>query len=310
MCPVNLTYGTAGIRQRDYRVHIVFKSDGQNFSDAVRNIQDMISRFNDGNYNVANQALELILNACIHIGEMRKDSINLSVADGDSIEGNEIGKFVMSKTGNFTCELINATPENKIALQAKDGQEAIVILEELSPARMENFLDAGAFLNMHEVIIIGNVDETSLAIMAGVGIMFSYSEKDTGGAVPTSTITLEKNVPTPSAFRKIIDHPYDYADILPTVTGITAVVEGDDNIEVMFPAVVGKTYLAELCVLEGSKYNVIGSKIRVAEHLNDGVNFHFVEYKITPGDYYVNVRRMVGNYPKSLYSQYIKVTVT
>ena len=133
-----LNYGTLGIRQRDYRVYIAFESQ---LAALCAALVDFFAEYNSGAYDNAYEHLETIMaSKMTHIGEMRKDSIDVSIADGDSVEGNEIGKFVMSKTGTFSCELINATPDNKNALRRR-WSEAIIMLVELNDTRMENFND-------------------------------------------------------------------------------------------------------------------------------------------------------------------------
>ena len=295
-----LNYGTLGIRQRDYRVYIAFESQ---LAALCAELVSFFEDYDSGAYAAAYGHLETIMaSKMTHIGEMRKDSIDSSIADGDSVEGNEIGKFVMSKTGTFACELINATPDNKNALAAADGQEAVIMLVELNDTRMENFNDAGAFFQLHELIFIANVDSIIAGSVSGVGGSFSYSEKDTGGTIPTSTISIEKKVPKAASFRKIIDQPSDYNTevnpiVLHEVWGIGGsgelVPDWTDSIDA---SVTG--YLVEVAtantfgntIVQSVEVGVGGREITIIAGLTNGT------------EYFVRVRAMVGRYPKSKYS--------
>ncbi len=297
-----LNYGVLGIRQRDYRVYIAFESQ---LTALCAELASFFEDYNSGAYDAAYGHLQTIMaSKMTHIGEMRKDSIDVSIADGDSVEGNEIGKFVMSKTGTFSCELINATPDNKNALANADSQEAIIMLVEIGDNRIENFNDAGAFFELHEIVFVGNMESIINGLDSGVGGSFSYSEKDTGGTIPTSTISIEKKVPNAASFRKIIDQPYDYdgivdAIVLKDYTGWDA--PGDRTIT---PAWVASTdasvtgYLVEVATA-----NTFGSTIVKSVEV---VGIAWTEAEITGltngKEHFVRVRAMVGQYPKSNYS--------
>lgn len=296
-----LNYGTLGIRQRDYRVYIAFESQ---LAALCAALVDFFAEYNSGAYDNAYEHLETIMaSKMTHIGEMRKDSIDVSIADGDSVEGNEIGKFVMSKTGTFACELINATPDNKNALAAADGQEAIIMLVELNDTRMENFNDAGAFFQLHELIFIANVDSIIAGSVSGVGGSFSYSEKDTGGTIPTSTISIEKKVPNAASFRKIIDQPYDYDEIVDTVvlkdsadwsmsTDGTIMPEWVRSIDA---SVTG--YLVDVATAE-----TFGDTIVKSVEVSASQDTVTITGLTNGTEHFVRVRAMVGQYPKSNYS--------
>ena len=295
-----LNYGTLGIRQRDYRVYIAFESQ---LAALCAELVSFFENYDSGAYVDAYYGhLETIMaSKMTHIGEMRKDSIDVSIADGDSVEGNEIGKFVMSKTGTFSCELINATPDNKNALAAADGQEAIIMLVELNDTRMENFNDAGTFFQLHELIFIANVDSIIAGSVSGVGGSFSYSEKDTGGTIPTSTISIEKSVPNAGSFRKIIDQPYDYnTEVNPIVLhevwgigGSGELVPGwTDSIDA---SVTG--YLVEVATA-----NTFGNTIVQSVEVGVGEGEITIAGLTNGTEYFVRVRAMVGRYPKSKYS--------
>lgn len=294
-----LNYGTLGIRQRNYRVYIALEHQ---LPDLCAELVLFFADYNTGGYYNAYGHLETIMaSKMTHIGEMRKDSIDSSVVDGDSIEGNELGKFVMSKTGTFACELINATPDNKNALAAADGQEAVIMLVELNDTRMENFLDAGAFFQLHELIFIANVDSILAGSVKGIAGSFSYSEKDTGGTIPTSTISIEKSVPNAGNFRKIIDQPYDYDEAVDPVVLNKMWSAGGSG--ALIPSWIDSTdasvtgYLVEVAT-SGTFDNTIVQSVEV-----DVGQQQVTITGLTNGTkYYVRVRAMVGRYPKSKYS--------
>jgi hypothetical protein len=299
---MTLNYGVLGIRQRDYRVYIAFESQ---LTALCAELVSFFEDYDSGDYDAAYVHLQTIMaSKMTHIGEMRKDSIDVSIADGDSVEGNEIGKFVMSKTGTFSCELINATPDNKNALANADSQEAIIMLVEISNNRIENFNDAGAFFELHEIVFVGNMESIIDGLDSGVGGSFSYSEKDTGGTIPTSTISIEKKVPNAASFRKIIDQPYDYKEIVDAIVlgdsaGWSAPEDGTIHpawIPPIDDSVTG--YLVEVATA-----NTFGSTIVKSVELVGAAQTKAVITGLTNGvEYFVRVRAMVGQYPKSNYS--------
>jgi hypothetical protein len=299
---MTLNYGVLGIRQRDYRVYIAFESQ---LTALCAELVSFFEDYDSGAYDAAYGHLQTIMaSKMTHIGEMRKDSIDVSIADGDSVEGNEIGKFVMSKTGTFSCELINATPDNKNALANADSQEAIIMLVEISNNRIENFNDAGAFFELHEIVFVGNMESIIDGLDSGVGGSFSYSEKDTGGTIPTSTISIEKKVPNAASFRKIIDQPYDYKEIVDAIVlgdsaGWSAPEDGTIHpawIPPIDDSVTG--YLVEVATA-----NTFGSTIVKSVELVGAAQTKAVITGLTNGvEYFVRVRAMVGQYPKSNYS--------
>jgi len=294
-----LNYGTLGIRQRDYRVYIALQSQ---LAALCAALVDFFGEYNTGSYYNAYIHLETIMaSKMTHIGEMRKDSIDSSITDGDSIEGNEIGKFVMSKTGTFACELINATPDNKNALAAADGQEAIIMLVELNDTRMENFNDAGTFFQLHELIFIANVDSIIAGSVSGVGGSFSYSEKDTGGTIPTSTISIEKSVPNAGSFRKIIDQPYDCDREVDTIV-LNEVWEAAGSGQLL-PSWTDSVYASVTGYLvEVATANTFGNTIVKSVEVDVGEEEVTIAGLTNGTEYFVRVRAMVGRYPKSKYS--------
>lgn len=292
-----LNYGVLGIRQRDYRVYIAFESQ---LTALCAELVSFFEDYDSGAYDAAYGHLQTIMaSKMTHIGEMRKDSIDVSIADGDSVEGNEIGKFVMSKTGTFSCELINATPDNKNALANADSQEAIIMLVEISNNRIENFNDAGAFFELHEIVFVGNMESIIDGLDSGVGGSFSYSEKDTGGTIPTSTISIEKKVPNAASFRKIIDQPYDYEEEVDAIELLQVDVGSGE----LSPSWIDSTdasvtgYLVEVATANTFDNTIVQS---VEVDVDEG---SVVITGLTNGtEYFVRVRAMVGRYPKSKYS--------
>jgi hypothetical protein len=298
---MTLNYGVLGIRQRDYRVYIAFESQ---LTALCAELVSFFEDYDSGAYDAAYGHLQTIMaSKMTHIGEMRKDSIDVSIADGDSVEGNEIGKFVMSKTGTFSCELINATPDNKNALANADSQEAIIMLVEISNNRIENFNDAGAFFELHEIVFVGNMESIINGLDSGVGGSFSYSEKDTGGTIPTSTISIEKKVPNAASFRKIIDQPYDYDEEVDAIVLHETTAWGPGGSGKLVP---GWT--------DSMNASVTGYLVEVAtSNTFDNTIVQSVEVDVGEGEvtitgltngieYFVRVRAMVGRYPKSKYS--------
>lgn len=207
-----INYGVAGIRQRDYRVYIAFENAGPGehyFVHAISNLDDMFKSLygTPVDYEEAKILLEWIKEDMYHIGEMRADSIDVSVQDGDSIDGNEKGKIVLSKSGTFTAELINSTPEIIEFLTGLNGHECVIMLEEINDARLESY--DGAMLETHEIIVIGNVPAMLAGLTDNVGCSFSFSEKATGKNIVISTINVEKSISTVKEFRSIEDLRYE-----------------------------------------------------------------------------------------------------
>jgi len=158
---------------------------------------------------------------------MRADSVELSVEDGDSVEGNEVGKIVLGKTGKFTTELINSTPDIISWLALRDTKECIIMLEELNSTRFESY--DGAILETHEIILIGNVPAMAEGLTDNVGVAFNYADKVVGKDIVISTLSVEKTVPTASAFRQIMDVNYEEPAVAPSITTLEIVI---DNIHI------------------------------------------------------------------------------
>lgn len=218
-----VNYGLDGIRQRDYRVWINFEdmkeADGEldfiTAVDAMGNLYEFIHE-NPIDYRKVFNALNALKNYMYHVGEMRADSVELSVEDGDSVEGNEVGKIVLGKTGKFATELINSTPDIISWLALRDTKECIIMLEELNPTRFKSY--DGAMLETHEIILIGNVPAMAEGLTDNVGVAFNYADKVVGKDIVISTLSVEKTVPTASAFRQIMDVNYEEPAVAPSIT--------------------------------------------------------------------------------------------
>ena len=229
-----VNYGLDGIRQRDYRVWINFddmkEADGEldfiTAVDAMGNLYEFIHK-NPIEYEKVFNALNALKGCMYHVGEMRADSVELSVEDGDSVEGNEVGKIVLGKTGKFTTELINSTPDIISWLALRDTKECIIMLEELNSTRFESY--DGAILETHEIILIGNVPAMAEGLTDNVGVAFNYADKVVGKDIVISTLSVEKTVPTASAFRQIMDVNYEEPAVAPSITTLEIVI---DNINI------------------------------------------------------------------------------
>ena len=142
-----LTYGLDGIRQRSYRVWLMYPTSGEigeggnyvsPFATLINGIRTQLSTYQFGTAFITlgdiitGNAAGLSL-AAQKLGECRKDSIVLTGEDGDSIEGNEVGTLVLGKNCSFACELLNATAANIAALLADVESQTVfyVVLEEV-----------------------------------------------------------------------------------------------------------------------------------------------------------------------------------
>lgn len=174
-----LTYGTEGIKQKDYRVYIAaYSTSGLN--------EVSTGKMTLYNASKSQTTLETALGLMTELGECRADSISVTAENGDTVEGNVLGEIVLNKACSMVAELINATPENINALTALDGKPlTVVILEK------DTHAIAGPAL-AKTAIVINN-------------IVMSYSENITGGDSIRSTVNLSRNVPTVGDFRSITD---------------------------------------------------------------------------------------------------------
>ena len=167
-----LTYGSEGIKQKDYQVYI-----GKYDSTIKTAANTYIETQNKAN------AVSLE-NELTQLGELRADSISVTAENGDTVEGNNIGEIVLNKACAMVAELINATPDNINALAELDGQAVVVMIKE-KDARND----------VRTVIVINNV-------------VMSYSENITGGDIPRASISLSRNVANVGNFRIINDIDY------------------------------------------------------------------------------------------------------
>lgn len=179
-------YGTEGIKQKDYRVYIGL-SNNPTLQSAIDTYlgtptQANLNTFLDEQGGQAENKLQ-------ELGECRADSIDMGVDEGDSIDGNVLGKIVLNKTGTFTAELLNATPANIAALELLDGQICTVLMLER---------------DTHQVDVSGTMKPHKTAILMNK-INLSYTEKVTGSDSVRSTVTFEKSVPSAGSFRAIAD---------------------------------------------------------------------------------------------------------
>ncbi len=201
-----LTYGTEGIKQKDWKVWLL---DGSYQSDPHAGMLD-VKQFVDGEvYNTAFLRLEDVLVASEHLGECRKDSISWSTENGEVVEGNEAGEIVLGKNCSFTVELINATAGNINELMSNfDSSRFFIILEELN-GRTGNWTtgepvpdDIIESNDTHEIIVLGGVGGSNISV----------SESITGGDIPRATITMNDVVPSVGDFRYRFEMPYDLQD--------------------------------------------------------------------------------------------------
>ena len=200
-----LTYGTEGIKQKDWKVWLQVGYAGDHHAGML----DIKESVDIKRYNSAFYTLGAALADSEHLGECRKDSISWSTENGEVVEGNEAGEIVLGKNCSFTVELINATTENINELMSNfDGSRFFIILEELN-GRTKNWATDGVSPDdivesndTHEIIVLG----------ATGGSNISVSESITGGDIPRATITMNDVVPSVGDFRYRFEMPYDLHD--------------------------------------------------------------------------------------------------
>ncbi len=198
-----LTYGTEGIKQKDWKVWLLDGSAHPTLHNYMKSVNDTIDA---KGYGEAFAELAQILANSEHLGECRKDSISWSTENGEVVEGNEVGEIVLGKNCSFTVELINATVENINELMSNfDGSRFFIILEELN-GRTRNWATGQATPNdivesndTHEIIVLGAVGGSNISV----------SESITGGDIPRATITMNDVVPSVGDFRYRFEMPYD-----------------------------------------------------------------------------------------------------
>ena len=309
-------YGRKGIRNRDYKVWINFsgmtEADGEldyiQAIDAISGTYDKITE-SPPDYENALTALNATKELMYHIGEMRADSIDLTIEDGDSIEGNIAGKVVLGKSGKFVTELINSTPEILNWLSERDGEECIVMLEEINDKRLVSY--DGAMLETHEIIFICNMPAIAAGLTDNVGVVFGFAEKETGNGTITSTINLEKTVAYASMFRKIYDFQYELPSEPPRNIDVSN-IEGQPLVA-----------LVEWQWSAGDYPAVDGFRIQVSTEVNfsniilkqdvDGKNevVDLKAYVTCPkaGKYYFRMCGLIKGVQKSIFSNVVDITL-
>ena len=203
-----LTYGTEGIKQKDWKVWLVDGSAHRTLHNYMKSVNDTIDA---KGYGEAFHKLDQILANSEHLGECRKDSISWSTENGEVVEGNEVGEIVLGKNCSFTVELINATAENINELMSNfDSSRFFIILEELN-GRTRNWATNEVAPNdfieskdTHEIIVLGAVGGSNISV----------SESITGGDIPRATITMNDVVPSIGDFKYRLEVPYDLDDYI------------------------------------------------------------------------------------------------
>ena len=212
-----LVYGLDGIRQRSYRVWLIYPDSGstgwgsgKSLSEFVTDINRCIGIFQYASafekFNDLVSATADIVEYSEKLGECRKDSITLTAEDGESVDGNEIGTIILGKNCSFSCELLNATPANINTLYADIEAQTpfYIILEEVDgrtkmwPTSVDPEDDVES-TDTHEIIFVG----------ANNAILANIAENHIGGGISTITLSASDTVSKVGDFRVIMDIPYD-----------------------------------------------------------------------------------------------------
>lgn len=175
---LNLTTGTEGIVQKDY--HVFIEEAGATGLQAL--ITTYLGSSSKTNLNAVTDAMK-------EVGELRKDSIESVLEDGDTVEGNIVGEIVMNKQGNFTAELLNTTAANIAELESLDRKSCAIVLLEKDTHKIGSD-------NVKTAILINNV-------------AIKYTENITGGDIARATFSSVKNTPSAGAFRHLADVVWD-----------------------------------------------------------------------------------------------------
>lgn len=200
-----LTYGLDGIVQKDYRVWICYPPDSYAFSGGFVSWDEWITiSLIAQEYGLLKTAIDESLFVYMSIlGECRKDSISLVTEDGDTVDGNEVGRLVLNKKCSFSAELINATPDNINELQdaVESSTPFYIVLEEIQGRTKEWGWGVETTISndTRELIFIG-VNEGAVA---------KISESIIGGDIPRLMIEVADTVAEVSQFRRINEMPYD-----------------------------------------------------------------------------------------------------
>jgi hypothetical protein len=174
-----LTYGTEGIKQKDYRVYIANSDIDDEKSSGVA---AAVATY-DGAKNKNN--IQALITALDELGECRTDSIAVTAENGDTVEGNVLGEIVLNKACSMAAELINSTPSNIEALADLDSMPVTVVIIEKDTHNVSD-----------------NATKTAIVIN---NIVMSYSENITGGDSIRAMVNLSRNVPSVGDFRSIAD---------------------------------------------------------------------------------------------------------
>ena len=171
-----LTYGTTGINKKDFRVYMATAD--------TAGLATLIATY-EATQNSTNVAA--VLASMEEVGECRMDSIDLEIAEGDSVMGNGYGKISISKTGTLAFELINTTIANINSLEEYDKEiVSIFLVERDARTNSEDATEMKVHIMINDVIA-------------------SYSEKTTGGSNVIATISVEKSVARATSLRMIND---------------------------------------------------------------------------------------------------------
>lgn len=219
MAAISLKTGTSGIKPRNYRVFLATNDYNFDFPQILDKLRIAGEEAGFFIYNDAHTALSEALALMVEVGECRSDSIDLSLEDGESIEGNTLGKVVLGKSGSFSAELINATPDNINQLSLLDGKEAIIILVETNTSPV--FFKSGEYhdhllsLNGYNVLFVCDFDAIVNGATTGIGSNLTVTNKITGNGSSIVSISINNNYNNASSFRKFVDFGID---IEPSIT--------------------------------------------------------------------------------------------
>jgi len=167
-----LTYGTNGIKQKDYQVYIAATATAATTLGSYKSAKNLTTLGN-------------LTDAMTQLGELRTDSISITAENGDTVEGNNVGEIVLNKACAMAAELINATPTNINALSLMDGTAVTVVVVEKDFHKVDE-------ADYKTVIVIEN-------------LVMSYSENITGGDIPRASISISRSVANVADFRIIDD---------------------------------------------------------------------------------------------------------
>ncbi len=102
------------------------------------------------------------------IGELRRDSVVANITEGNSVEGNELGKVIIDKNAEISFSIINVNQEITDELDTIDGTDVCILMVSTDSDGVEE----GEFF---------------------MDLPFNYNETMTGGEVGSINITLNKS---------------------------------------------------------------------------------------------------------------------